>query len=92
MVTMKRGCWPKPGAIGTLSAFTAVTLMQPVFEPPGNVTWPGLNVSENPGASAIVSVPPPVASVTQSAFALFNTTRKIGWPTVLFCPATVTMS
>ena len=38
IVTMKRGCWPKPGTIGTLSRCTTVTLTQPVFDPPGNVT------------------------------------------------------
>lgn len=63
---MNFGCCPKPGAIGTLSGWTAVTLTQPAFEPPGNVTCPGPNVSQKPGASGIVSVPPPVAFVTQS--------------------------
>ena len=66
IVTMNRGCCPNPGTIGTLSPCTTVTLTQPVFEPPGNVTWPGANVSENPGASGIVSVPPPLVAVTQS--------------------------
>src|SRR5262245_36705593 len=66
MVTMNRGCWPNPGAVGTLSPWTAVTLMHPVFDPPGNLAWPGLNVSENSGASGIVRVPSPVVAVTQS--------------------------
>src|SRR5690348_3120033 len=50
IVTMNRGCWPKPGIIGTLSPCTTVTVTQPSFDPPGNVTWPGLNDSEKPGA------------------------------------------
>ena len=45
---------------------TTVTVTQPSFDPPGNVTWPGLNDSEKPGASGTVSVPPPVVAVTQS--------------------------
>src|SRR5688572_27561403 len=89
---MNRGCWPKPGTIGTLSPCTTVTLTHPSFDPPGNVTCPGPNVSENPGASAIVSVPPPVVAVTQSWFAVSSGSRKIGCPTVFVCPGTVTMS
>jgi hypothetical protein len=89
---MNLGCCPNPGDIGTLSPWTTVTLTQPSFAPPGNVTCPGPNVSEKPGASGIVNVPPPVAAVTQSWFAGFNGKRKIGWPTVAVCPATVTRS
>ncbi len=89
---MNRGCWPKPGVIGILSGCTEVTLTQPVFEPPGNVTCPGANVSENPGASGIVNVPPPVVGVTQSSLAGFNGSKKTGAPSVLIWPATVTKS
>jgi hypothetical protein len=92
MVTMKRGCWPKPGTMGTLSGCTTVTLTQPVCDPPGNVTCPGANVSEKPGASGIVSVPPPVVAVTQSWLLVLIGNRYIAWPTVLIWPATVTMS
>jgi hypothetical protein len=61
-----------------LSEFTTVTLTQPVFDPPGNVTWPGPNVSENPGASGIVSIPPPVVAVTHRELTVFSGNRKIG--------------
>src|ERR1017187_1414429 len=89
---MNLGCWPKPGDIGTLSPWTTVTLTQPSFAPPGKVTCPGPNVSEKPGASGMVNVPPPVAAVTQSLLIGLSGSRKIGWPTVLFWPATVTIS
>jgi hypothetical protein len=72
---MKRGCCPKPGTIGTLSPWTTVTLTQPVFEPPGKVTCPGPKVREKPGASGMVSVPPPVVGVTHSWFAVFSGSR-----------------
>ena len=48
---MKRGCWPKLGAIGTLSALTGVTVTHPLRDPPGNVAAPGSSVSEKPGTS-----------------------------------------
>jgi len=89
---MNRGCCPKPGVIGTLSGCTTVTPMHPSLAPPGKVTWPGPKVSEKPGASGIVSVPPPVVDVTQSWFTALNGSKKIGRPSVLFCPAIVTMS
>jgi hypothetical protein len=50
-------------------------MTHPVCDPPGKVTWPGAKVSEKPGASEIVSVPPPVVAVTQSWFAAFNGRR-----------------
>jgi hypothetical protein len=55
--------------MGTLSLWTTVTLTQPVIELPGNITLPGTIVNEKPGASGIVSVPPPVVAVTHSWFA-----------------------
>src|ERR1041384_1707826 len=63
--TMKRGCWPNPGAIGTLSPLTPVTETHPVFVPPGKVADPGSTVNANPGDCGSVNVPPCVAS-TQS--------------------------
>src|SRR5579871_2316058 len=91
MVTINRGCCPKPGDIGTLSPLTGVTEMHPVLEPPGKVAEPGATVSEKPGDWGSVRVPPWVAS-TQSWFTVSRAGRKIGTPTVLSCPATVTMS
>jgi len=75
IVTIKRGCWPKPGTIGTLSPWTTVTLTQPFLEPPGKVTCPGPKVKEKPGASLISSVPPPLAASTQSLFAVLSGSR-----------------
>ena len=72
---MNRGCCPKPGTMGTLSPLTTVTLTHPAFEPPGNVTCPGANVNEKPGASGIVSVPPPVVAVTHSLFTVLSGSR-----------------
>jgi hypothetical protein len=62
---MNLGCWPKPGAIGTLSEFTGVTVMQPLRLPPGKVAEFAATVSEKPGEEGSVRVPPTV-SLTQS--------------------------
>jgi hypothetical protein len=62
---MKRGCWPKLGIIGTLSACTSVTLTVPRVLPSGNVADPGMIVNANPGNSSSVSVPPWVSSTSR---------------------------
>ena len=74
MVTMKRGCWPKPGDIGTLSMLTGVTDTQPLREPPGKVAEQGAMVRAKPGASGMVTVPP-VVSLTHTRLAGLSSGR-----------------
>ena len=54
---------------------------------------PGPNDNENPGASGMVSVPPPRRRRdTELVIGIEMAAARLGIPTVLFSPATVTMS